>query len=144
MRALALAAALAAGSAAAQTPGPGPVYAAFDGGEGGRGGVTFVVSDPARPGVFAPVGAMRVAPTEQGCGFDFAADRDIPEQFRTAPVFDPLAQAQPIAAAALPPAMADLAVSQLQALGLVTGPTALRAHQVCVRRLWDRIVGLRR
>jgi hypothetical protein len=143
VRALAPAALLAAGAASAQ-PGPGPVYAAFDRGEGGRGSVTFVISDPATPEAFAPVAAFRVAPTEQGCGTDFAADANIPEMFRAAPVLNPLDPAARVVPAALPPAMADLAVSQLQALDLVSAPEALRAHQVCVRRLWDRIVGLRR
>jgi hypothetical protein len=136
--------ALIAGAAAAQTPPPGPVYAAFDAGMGGRGGVTFVFSDAARPGEFAPLAAYAVRPTESGCGLDFGASPDIPESFRAQPVLNPLDPAGTVPPTALPMAMADLAVGELQRLGLVTGPTALLAHQTCVRRLWERIVGLRR
>ncbi|MFN3614714.1 MAG: hypothetical protein ACK4WC_09175, partial [Rubrimonas sp.] len=139
-----LAAALAAGAAAAQTPPPGPVYAAFDRGVDGRGAVTFVFSDPERPDAFAPVAAYRVAPTAQGCGYDFAADRDIPAQFREVPVLNPLDPETPIVPAGLPAAMADLTASTLQTMGFVSGPNAIRAHQTCVRRLWERVVGLRR
>lgn len=141
---MAVALALAAGAAAAQTPPPGPVYAAFDRGEDGRGGVTFVFSDPAKPGVYAPLAAYAIRPTAQGCGWNFAADSDIAPEFRATPVLNPLDAANPINPVALPMAMADLTVAELQRLGLVTGRTALMAHQTCVRRLWERIVGLRR
>jgi len=141
---LAAAIALFAGAAAAQTPAPGPVYAAFDQGVEGRGGVTFVFSDGAQPGVFAPVAAYAVRPTAEGCGWDFGASPDIPEQFRAQPVLNPLDPAGTVPPTALPMAMADLTVAELQRLGLVSGRTALLAHQTCVRRLWERVVGLRR
>jgi hypothetical protein len=127
-----------------QSPAPGPVFAAFDRGVEGRGGVTFVFSDPNRPDEFAPIAAYRVAPTAQGCGYDFAASSDIPDQFRQVPVLNPLDPETLILPAGLPSAMADLTVSAFQTMGVVTGPTALRAHQTCVRRLWERVVGLRR
>jgi hypothetical protein len=136
--------ALAAGAAAAQTPPPGPVYAAFDAGVGGRGGVTFVFSDGARPEEFAPLAAYAVRPTETGCGLDFGASADIPERFRAQPVLNPLDPAGTVPPVALPMAMADLAVAELQRLELTSDPAALRAHVTCVRRLWERVVGLRR
>lgn len=138
------AAALATAPALAQTPPPGPVYAAFDRGVEGRGAVTFVFSDPARPDEFAPVAAYRVAPTAQGCGYDFAADRNISAQFREIPVLNPLDPETPVVPAGLPAAMAELTATTLESMGIVSGPTALRAHQTCVRRLWERVVGLRR
>jgi hypothetical protein len=135
---------LVAGAAAAQTPQPGPIYAAFDGGEDRRGGVTFVFSDAATPDVYAPVAAYAVRPTEQGCGWNFAADTDIAPEFRERPVVNPLDPSSPVNPVALPMAMADLTVAELQRLKLVDGSSALQAHQTCVRRLWERIVGLRR
>jgi hypothetical protein len=88
--------------------------------------------------------AYAVRPTAEGCGIDFAADPDIPEEFRVRPVLNPLDPATPVNPLTLPMAMADLTVAELERLDLVTGRTALLAHQTCVRRLWERIVGLRR
>jgi hypothetical protein len=136
--------ALIAGAAAAQTPLPGPIYIAFDRGVDGRGGVTFVFSDPATPETFAPLAAYAVRPTAEGCGWDFAADPNIPEEFRVRPVLNPLDPATPVNPVTLPMAMADLTVGELERLGLTRGKSALLAHQTCVRRLWERIVGLRR
>lgn len=137
------AALLAAGAALAQ-PAPGPVYLSVAALEDGRLQSTFVFSDAARRGEFAPLAAFSVAPDAQSCGMNLRADAEIPQIDRAAPIIDPSNPETPVIPAGLPPAMADAAVALAEARGLPLDDVARAGQQACVRRLWERIVGLRR
>ncbi|SEA93397.1 hypothetical protein SAMN05444370_11929 [Rubrimonas cliftonensis] len=139
----AFAALLACGGALAQ-PAPGPVYLSVAALEDGRLRSTFVFSDAVRRGEFAPVAAFSVTPDARSCGVNLRADPEIPEIDRAAPIIDPSNPETPVLPAGLPPAMADAAAALAEARGLPLDDVARAGQQACVRRLWERIVGLRR